>query len=289
MSRKRGQRQRRVQGHDPEARRVHRDEPPRQRGNQIGLGNDGQSEHEVRNGQRDPPRIASLCQSLVDEAMAIAGERDHQMLRLAIALQGRIVRERMSGAHRDDEVLLVEGACMEARRNVVGGNDRDVHRARLQIGEGGAPRALGGRFPRRGQQLTNADVDAGRRLRSPARSGGRNTAEAPSGAPIVNRRVDVAGSNGSAVEMTLRTRARTSAIGAASSVARAVGTTPFGVLRNSGSLSSRRSRPSPWLTAEGVRFSRSAARPTCRSSSTTSKRTSRLRSMRERSIIQHIA
>ena len=99
-------------------------------------------------------------------------------------------------------------------------------------------------------------------LRSSASSGGSNTAETPSGAPIVNRRVDVAGSNGSAVAMTLRARARTSATGPASSVARAVGTTPLGVRRNSGSLSSRRSRPSPWLTADGVRFSRSAARPT---------------------------
>src|SRR6266850_2214829 len=120
--------------------------------------------------------------------------------------------------------------------------------------------------------------------RSSARSGGRNTAETPSGAPIVNRRLDVPGLNGSAVEMTLRTRARISAIGAARSVARAVGTTPLGVLTNSGSLSSRRSRPSPWLTAEAVRFSRSAARPTWRSSSTVSNSTRRLRSARERSI-----
>jgi hypothetical protein len=36
------------------------------------------------------------------------------------------------------------------------------------------------------------------------------------GAPIVNRREDVAGSNGEAGATTLRTRARTSAIGAAS-------------------------------------------------------------------------
>ena len=45
-----------------------------------------------------------------------------------------------------------------------------------------------------------------------------------------------------------------SAIGAASSIARAVGTTPLGVRRNSGSLSSRRSRPRPWLTADGERL-----------------------------------
>jgi hypothetical protein len=99
-------------------------------------------------------------------------------------------------------------------------------------------------------------------LRSSASSGGINTADVPSAAAIVNRRVDLAGSNGSAVEMTLRARAKTSATGPDSSVARTVGTTPLGVRRNSGSLSRRRSRPSPWLTAEGVRFRRSAARPT---------------------------
>ena len=53
---------------------------------------------------------------------------------------------------------------MEARRDVVEGDDGDVHRARLQIGEGEAPGALGRRFPRRRKQLTHADVDAGRAL-----------------------------------------------------------------------------------------------------------------------------
>ncbi len=67
----------------------------------------------------------------------------------------------------------------------------------------------------------------------------------PSGAAMMKRRADFAASNGSALEMTLRTPASTSAIGSASCAARAVGTTPFGVRRNTGSLSSSRSRLRP--------------------------------------------
>jgi hypothetical protein len=65
------------------------------------------------------------------------------MLHLAISIQGRGGGERMSGAHGDDEVLFVEGSPVEARRDVVGGDDRDVYRARLQVGERGALGALG--------------------------------------------------------------------------------------------------------------------------------------------------
>jgi hypothetical protein len=71
----------------------------------------------------------------------------------------------------------------------------------------------------------------GAKRRRSASSQGKNTAETPSGAPIVNRRVERAGSNGSEVETTLLTRARMSEIGSASSRARALGTTPLGVLR----------------------------------------------------------
>ena len=111
--------------------------------------------------RRDRP---CLRQNVVDEAVSIACERDHQMLHLAVAIQRRRFRKRMSGAHRDDEIFLVERSPMEARRDVVEGNDRDVHGARLQLGEGDAPGALGRGFPRRRQQLTQADVDAGRAL-----------------------------------------------------------------------------------------------------------------------------
>ena len=52
------------------------------------------------------------------------------------------------------------------------------------------------------------------------------------------------------------TRARMSEIGSASSRARALGTTPLGVLGSRGSSKSRRKRPMPWLTADGERFSR---------------------------------
>jgi hypothetical protein len=61
---------------------------------------------------------------------------------------------------------------------------------------------------------------------------GRRKAVVPSGAPIVNARVDVPGSNGSEDVTTRRAPASISAMGPASSRARAVGTTPFGVRRN---------------------------------------------------------
>ena len=84
-------------------------------------------------------------------------------------------------------------------------------------------------------------------------SGNNNTADEPSGAPIVNRRAVDAGSKGVAEDSTLRARASNSLIGEASWLARAVGVTPFGVFRNKGSLRRRLRRPIPWLTAEGVR------------------------------------
>src|SRR5215470_16682035 len=77
-------------------------------------------------------------------------------------------------------------------------------------------------------------------------------------------------------------RARTSETDSLSCKARAVGTTPLGVRKNSGSFSSRRSRTRAWLIADGVRLSRSAAFATWRSSRTVLKTTSKFRSTRER-------
>jgi hypothetical protein len=77
------------------------------------------------------------------EAVGIACMRDHQMLHRAITIQGRRFRKRMSGAHRDDEILLVERSPVEACRGVAAREDRDVHGARLQVGEGEAPGTLG--------------------------------------------------------------------------------------------------------------------------------------------------
>ena len=64
------QRQRRLQAHDPEARRVHGGEPSRQRGDQIGLRDDSERKHEIRNRQRDPSRAALLRENAIDEAIA---------------------------------------------------------------------------------------------------------------------------------------------------------------------------------------------------------------------------
>ena len=122
---------------------MHGGEPARQRGDQVGVGDDGKGEHEVRDGQRDPARPSLLGEDFVDEAVGIACVRDDEMLHLAIAIQGRRFRKRMSGAHRDDEVFFVKRSVMEARRDVVEGDDRDVHGARLQVGECNAPGALG--------------------------------------------------------------------------------------------------------------------------------------------------
>jgi hypothetical protein len=49
----------------------------------------------------------------------------------------------MTGTHRDDEILFIEGSLEEAHRDVVEGHDRDVHCARLQFGKGGPPGTLG--------------------------------------------------------------------------------------------------------------------------------------------------
>src|SRR6185295_3009382 len=90
--------------------------------------------------------------------------RDYQMLHLAVSLQGRIVGERMSAAHGDHEILFVDAALTKSCRNMVRGDDRDIHGARLQLVEGGAPDALRRRLPWRWKQLTHADVYTGGRL-----------------------------------------------------------------------------------------------------------------------------
>ncbi len=87
MQLEQSQRQRRFQTHHSETRRMHGHELPRQCRDQIGLGNDGKSKHEIRNGQRDPPRTSLLRQHLVDKTVGIAGVRNHQMLHLAIAIE----------------------------------------------------------------------------------------------------------------------------------------------------------------------------------------------------------
>ena len=89
------------------------------------------------------PRATLLREHAIDETVRIARERDHEVLHLAVAVEARVGRERMSGAHRDDEVFFVERLPEESNRDVVGRNDRDVQRARLEVGERGAPRALG--------------------------------------------------------------------------------------------------------------------------------------------------
>ncbi len=85
-------------------------------------------------------------------------------------------------------------------------------------------------------------------------------AATPSGAPIEKRRVDVRGSKGWDVASTAA-RAGQHIRNGSRELVRAIGRYEHRVasFRNNGSLKSRRSLPSPWLTADGVRFSFSAA------------------------------
>ena len=103
--------------------------------------------------------------------------------------------------------------------------------AGFEIGKRSVPGTIGLQRAGQRQDLPDADIDAGADLRNCSSSGESTDGNAPSGAPIVKRRLDVAGSNGSAVATTRRACARISAIGSASSSARTVGTTPFGVLQ----------------------------------------------------------
>ena len=125
------------------SRAMHGDEAPRQRRDQIRVRDDGERKHEVGNGERDVPRAAVARQELIDKAMRIAGKRHHQMPHPAVLIQGRIVSERMPGAHGDNEVLLVEPGGVKARRQVVGWNDGDVGDPVIEFGEDVVPRLIG--------------------------------------------------------------------------------------------------------------------------------------------------
>ena len=110
------------------------------------------------------------------------------------------------------------------------------------------------------------------------------TADTPSGAPTINRRVDVPGSNGFAVATTSRTRARISEIAGASEAARSVGSTPLGVFRKSGSPSMRRKRPSP----ERIRIAYLVSRAIKTGALKRPKRCSKCRSKAERNGVSRL-
>src|SRR6185369_2211492 len=90
-----GQGQRGVEADNLETAGVHRNEPPWQGGDQVGLGDDGEREHEVRHGQRDPSGQPALGEELVDEALRIAGMRNHDVPHRAELLQGGVGGERV--------------------------------------------------------------------------------------------------------------------------------------------------------------------------------------------------
>jgi len=102
----------------------------------------------------------------------------------------------------------------------------------------------------------------------------------------VNRRRLRPGSK-SAWLSTMRAIAATaSASGDASASARGVGTSRRPLRTNSGSSNVARSRARALLTAEGVTWSRAAARVTLRSSSTACRTSSRFQSMADRFTIR---
>lgn len=80
-------------------------------------------------------------------------------------------------------------------------------RPRPEVRQGRAPGAFRQRLPPFGGSWRTRTARPGALPPSTGRSGGRMTAETPSGAPIVSRRVDRAASNGPAVEMMPRARA----------------------------------------------------------------------------------
>ena len=77
----------------------------------------------------------------------------------------------MTGPHDDDEILFVEREAMKARRNLIGGDDRDVHGAGFQIGKCVAPGLRRRALAMLRQQLADADFEVlALILGNPARS-----------------------------------------------------------------------------------------------------------------------
>jgi hypothetical protein len=186
------------------------------------------------------------CLRFIDDAISISGQRHQEVAHLTEALEIRFACEWVPLSHRNNKVLLEELALNKPRRHFADRKYRNVECSRLKLGESVLPYLI--RWPATplGQELHQSDVDDRCARRSKASNRDvSSTAETASGAPMVNRRRDRAASNCWALAITAPALATISAIGAASSAARADGTTPFGVLRNSGSLRRRLSRPRP--------------------------------------------
>ena len=168
--------------------------------------------------RRDRPSRASTLSILV---CGFAGRRNHDVVHGAVAVQCRRFREGMPGARCDHEIFFEDHLLFEARGNSSSGTITTS-----------AMRASSSASAVSRSTCAQADIDARRDALDFRSSGGSSTV--PSGVPIVKRRSERAGSNGSAVATTRRTRARMSAIGSANSRARAVGATPFGVRQKQG-------------------------------------------------------
>ncbi len=144
------------------------------------------------------------------------------------------------------------------------GHDRDVDRARLQVVEPVLRGALKRHSPLRREQLAVSDVDEGSlppNSHEQWRQHNRQNAIRRPDREAATRRCRIEWHSSRDHIPNLSEDFNDCGCELLCSL----GTTPFGVQKNSGSLRSRRSRPRPWLTADGDKFSLSAARPTCRS------------------------
>ena len=107
--------------------------PSRQRGDHLGFGQHRKRENEIWHGQGHAPRQAFFREFNIHESGNITGMRNDEMLHLAVALEGRVALERMPLSNGDDELFLVELLFMETDRNIVEGNDRDIHRPVFEL------------------------------------------------------------------------------------------------------------------------------------------------------------
>src|SRR5437868_9647815 len=88
------------------------------RRDQIAVRKDSEREVKARNGERDVPYQTAPGQRLVDEAARVTGLRDDEMPLGAVAAEPAILRERVSRAHGDHELLVVERPLDEPRGKV---------------------------------------------------------------------------------------------------------------------------------------------------------------------------
>ncbi len=138
---------------------MHREELSRQGGDQVCFRDGRKRHHEVRHGQCNPAGESAFCQSVVQEAVRIPGERHEQMLHSAEPIERRRLCVWMTRARCDGELLFVQHLRVETGRYVGEGHDCDIDRAGFQLVQRGLPGALECIAPLRREKLPYADID----------------------------------------------------------------------------------------------------------------------------------